>query len=46
MSAESPCPACGEVVDATEALDRGACPSCGTDLDRLFDLAQSRRFEH
>jgi hypothetical protein len=45
MSVDHPCPACGEVVDATEALDRGACPSCDTDLSTLFDLAQSRRFE-
>lgn len=45
MTVESPCPSCGEVVDATVTLDRGACPECETDLSTLFDLAQSRRFE-
>jgi predicted RNA-binding Zn-ribbon protein involved in translation (DUF1610 family) len=38
----NPCPSCGAAVAVEEVLDRGACPSCSTDLDDLFALAQER----
>jgi len=40
---DHPCPACAADVQAADAIDRGACPECGTDLERLLELREQQQ---
>ena len=40
MTAPTPCPECGETINAVEVICKsGRCPACATPLDALFAAA-------